>query len=235
MATYPSGLKTYTDKTDGVDFVLAADVNSLQDEVEAIEAELGANPSTTALPSAGQYYPNGNGSTVAARLTNLEAGLTAESTDGSRVGYTLLHSGSFASAPGALSVTGSAYTKLVVVVRITTTGSSSSITLTANSATTVKYGYFNYTSGVPTTGGGSTTGGSFPIGNGAAAASGDTITAELYNVNGSGAKTCTWVNGNGFGSGIATAGGTITSAITSITIACGTYPTTATYSVYGVK
>lgn len=235
MATYPSTLKTYTDKVDGVDLVLAADVNSLQDEVEAIEAELGVSPSDTALPSAGQYYPNGNGSTVAARLTNLEAGLTAESTDGSRVGYTLLHSGNYTSSPGALSVAGSAYTKLVVVVRITTIGSGAGVTVNVNGATTVKYGFFNYTTAVPSTGGGSLTGGAFPISNVATPTSGDTITAEIFNVSGSGAKTCTWVNGAGFGSGIATAGGTITSAVTTITLSSSAYPTTATYSIYGVK
>lgn len=44
-ASFPTSLKTYTDKTDFVDLVQAAHVNSLQDEVEAIEAELGTNPS----------------------------------------------------------------------------------------------------------------------------------------------------------------------------------------------
>jgi len=235
MATYPSALKTYTNKVDGVDTVLAADVNSLQDEVQAIETELGVTPATSALPNAGQYYPNGTGTTVADRLTNLEAGLTAEATDGTRVGYTLLHSGNYTSAPGALSVNGAGYTKLVVVVRITTIGSGAGVTLNVNNATTVKYGYFNFTTAVPSTGGGTLTGGAFAVSNVATPANGDTITAEIYNVNGTGAKTCNWINGAGFGSGIATAGGTITGAVTTLTIASSTYPTTATYSVYGVK
>jgi hypothetical protein len=234
MATYPSTLKTYTNKVDGVDLVLAADVNSLQGEVQAIEAELGVDPSNTALPSAGQYYPNGNGSTVADRLTNLEAGLTAESTDGYHVGYTLLHNGNYTSAPGALAISSGSFFKIVVVIRITS-GASAGVTLNVNNATTVKYGYFNYTTAVPSTGGGSLTGGSFPISNVAVPTSGDTITAEIFNANGSGAKTCSWVNGAGFGSGIATAGGTITSGISTLTISSSAYPTTATYSIYGVK
>jgi hypothetical protein len=230
MATYPNALKTYTNKVDGVDTVLAADVNSLQDEVQAIETELGVTPATSALPNAGQYYPNGTGTTVADRLTNLEAGLTGESTDGYHVGYTLLHSGSFNSAPGALSVEGSAFTKLVIVVRITN-GSGTSVTLTANGSTAnYKQAYVNFSAGAIT----NTVGGSaFSISNAAVPVNNDTITAELFNVNGSGAKTCTWVNGNGFGSGIATG---VTSGVTTITLACtSTYPTSATYSVYGVK
>ncbi|RMD64982.1 hypothetical protein D6833_03605 [Candidatus Parcubacteria bacterium] len=45
MATnYPAGLDSFTTKTDGVDEVVAADVNNLQDAVAAIEAELGTDP-----------------------------------------------------------------------------------------------------------------------------------------------------------------------------------------------
>jgi hypothetical protein len=42
--SYPSSLDAYTPKTDGVDEVLAAHVNSLQDSVVAIETELGTDP-----------------------------------------------------------------------------------------------------------------------------------------------------------------------------------------------
>lgn len=42
-ASYPGSKKTYSDKTAKVDLVAAADINSLQDEVEAIEAELGVD------------------------------------------------------------------------------------------------------------------------------------------------------------------------------------------------
>jgi len=237
-AVFPGGVKTYTDKTDGVSVVLAADINSVQEEVNAVETALGTTPATSVLGtgSIGTYSPvPGALANVSARIKNLEAGLSAESTDGSRVGYTLLYSGNFTSAPGALSVTGSSYIKIVVVIRVTAVSGATSITLNANSATTIKHGYFGYTTGVPTTGGGSTAGTAFPISNGVGPAAGDTITAELFNVSGSGAKPASWVNGTGFGSGIATAGGTIATAITTITIAASTYPTTATYSVYGVK
>jgi len=237
-ATYPGTVKTYTDKIDGTSIVAAADINSVQQEIQAVETALGTNPATSLIPaSVGTYNAAGVSTSLSARVGNLEAGLTANATDGSRVGYTLLYSGNFTSAPGAFSVAGASYTKFVVVINVTTAaGTPSSVLLSANSATTVKYGYFNYTTGVPTAGGGSTAGSSFPISNGAGPASNDTITAELYNANGTGGKPASWVNNTGFGSGIATAGGTITSAITSITItSAAAYPTAATYAVYGVK
>ena len=42
-ASYPGSLKSYTDKTDKVDLVEGAHVNSLQEEVVAIETELGTD------------------------------------------------------------------------------------------------------------------------------------------------------------------------------------------------
>jgi len=236
MATYPNALKTYTNKVDGVDTVLAADINSVQDEVQAIQTELGVNPSDSALPSAGTYNPNGVSTTLSARVANLEAGLTGNATDGARVGYTLLSSGNYTSAPGAISVAGVSYTKLVVVVNVTTVGSATSILLAMNGITTnsYKHGYFNFTTAVPSTGGGSLTAGAFPISNGVAPAAGDSVTAEIYNVNGAGSKTARWVNGTGFGSG-ATVSGAFTGAITSVTLSSTTYPTSATYAIYGVK
>ena len=44
MATYPGGIISYTSKVDGVDDVMASHVNSPQDEIAAIETELGINP-----------------------------------------------------------------------------------------------------------------------------------------------------------------------------------------------
>ena len=43
-ASYPSSIKTFTTKVDSVDYPQAEHVNSLQDEVNAIETELGTNP-----------------------------------------------------------------------------------------------------------------------------------------------------------------------------------------------
>jgi hypothetical protein len=42
-ASYPSSIKSFTTKVDNVDDVMAADVNSIQDEVVAIETALGAS------------------------------------------------------------------------------------------------------------------------------------------------------------------------------------------------
>lgn len=62
MASYPNSIKTFTDKVDGVDIVHAAHVNDLQDEVNAIETELGTNPSAAFA-------------TVGARITSNEGRL----------------------------------------------------------------------------------------------------------------------------------------------------------------
>jgi len=242
-AVYPGSVKTYTDKVNGVNIVDAADINSVQAEVTAIETGVGTSPATTTLGASVGSFTTTPAASLTARVSNLEAGLTSDitsttfagATDGSHVGYTLLYTGNYTSAPGALSISGASYAKIVVVVRITTIGSGTGVTLNVNNASTVKYGFFNYTTGVPTAGGGSTAGGSFPISNVLTPASGDTITAEIYNVNGTGAKTCTWVNGAGFGSAIATAGGTITSAVTTLTLQSSAYPSAATYAIYGVK
>jgi hypothetical protein len=45
MADYPSAIKTFTSKQDGIDLYLAAHINDLQGEVTAIETELGVNVS----------------------------------------------------------------------------------------------------------------------------------------------------------------------------------------------
>jgi len=47
MATYPDNIKTFTTKQDGVEDVLADHINQLQDEITAIEAELGVKPKGT--------------------------------------------------------------------------------------------------------------------------------------------------------------------------------------------
>lgn len=42
-ASYPGSIKSYTTKTDGVDFYLAAHMNSVQEEIVAVQTLLGAN------------------------------------------------------------------------------------------------------------------------------------------------------------------------------------------------
>lgn len=39
-ASYPTSVKAFTSKVDGVDDVMAADINEIQDEVEAVETDL---------------------------------------------------------------------------------------------------------------------------------------------------------------------------------------------------
>lgn len=46
-SAYPGALDSFTPKTDDVDDVLAADVNELQDGLEAVQAELGTDPAGT--------------------------------------------------------------------------------------------------------------------------------------------------------------------------------------------
>jgi hypothetical protein len=66
MTAFPGSLKTYTRQEDvaspvtGVGFINAADINELQEEVEAIEIELGTTPSSA------------DHATVAARFTAVE-------------------------------------------------------------------------------------------------------------------------------------------------------------------
>lgn len=46
-SSFPSSLDSYTANTDGVDDVIAADVNELQEAIVAIETELGTDPAGT--------------------------------------------------------------------------------------------------------------------------------------------------------------------------------------------
>jgi len=60
-ATYPSGQKSFSRRTD-TDDIMATDVNQAYDEIEALEAELGLNPADKTGGTAGTY------ATVKARL-----------------------------------------------------------------------------------------------------------------------------------------------------------------------
>jgi hypothetical protein len=141
-ASYPTSVKTYTDKIDGTDYVKAADVNSLQSEVNAIESTLGTSPQTSALPSsAGTYNASGVSTSVAARLTNVEAGLTnVIATDATHVGYTQLAQQTLATTASTGTVTFSsisqAYQKLVLLLTTNSSSSAVDVTVTLNSTTT---------------------------------------------------------------------------------------------------
>lgn len=44
MAQYPGAIKSFSQRTDGVDTASAIDINTVYDEIEAIQTELGVNP-----------------------------------------------------------------------------------------------------------------------------------------------------------------------------------------------
>lgn len=58
MAAYPSAIKSFSTKTDHVDHVMSVHVNDIQDEITAIETEIGT-------------LPKGGYGDVTARLTDL--------------------------------------------------------------------------------------------------------------------------------------------------------------------
>jgi len=237
-ATYPTGVKTYTNKTDGVSVVLAADINSVQEEVTAIETAVGANPGTTTLGATVGTFTTTPGSSVTARINNLEAGLTGDSTTGARVGYTQIVPTTALATTNTITVTGSSYVKLVVQITVTTAGSGTQITLTPNGATSSKYYYYTYSTGTsaPTGAGNAAGSGGIPITMAVAPTDGYNITVELQNVSNLGQKTATWTNNAGWGNGTFVSGSTIaSSAITTLVLSCTTAPTSATYTVYGVK
>lgn len=81
MATYPGSIVVFTTKYDNVDTVLAADPNTIQAEVAAIESTLGTNPNISGT-SGGTYIPTPSYShaNVGARISNVEYGLVSIST-----------------------------------------------------------------------------------------------------------------------------------------------------------
>lgn len=62
-SAYPGALDSFTPKTDDVDDVLAADVNELQDGLEAVQAELGTDPAGT-YATVKERLDDGNMATV---------------------------------------------------------------------------------------------------------------------------------------------------------------------------
>jgi hypothetical protein len=74
-ASYPTSVKTFTNRQDLRDLVVAADVNIIYDEVTAIETELGVNPSESAGWSGSFSNTQTSWSSVSARLQNIEYGL----------------------------------------------------------------------------------------------------------------------------------------------------------------
>lgn len=78
-ASYPISVRPFTTKVNVLDIVDAADPNSLQEEVVAIETTLGLNPALSTTPSALNSFANSTQfATVVQRLANIETGIVAD-------------------------------------------------------------------------------------------------------------------------------------------------------------
>jgi hypothetical protein len=80
-ASYPASVRPFTTKTNILSVIDAADPNSLQEEVVAIEITLGVNPalSTSVLPTDTFLGSSNQYTTVSARLANIERGIVGDS------------------------------------------------------------------------------------------------------------------------------------------------------------
>jgi hypothetical protein len=80
-ASYPSSIRSFSTKRNTLDIVDAADPNSIQEEVIAIESILGVNPQTSTAPSSSGTFAT-TSTTYAnlnARLANIETGIVSDS------------------------------------------------------------------------------------------------------------------------------------------------------------
>ena len=80
-ASYPASVRPFTTKTNILSVIDAADPNSLQEEVVAIETVLGVNPAlSTSVVSTDSFVTSSTQySTVVARLANIEKGIVGDS------------------------------------------------------------------------------------------------------------------------------------------------------------
>ena len=79
-AVYPSTQKVFTPKTNIQDTVEASHVNTIQEELAAVQSTLGALPQvSTSFSPTGFDATSRTYDTVAARLNNIEKGITADS------------------------------------------------------------------------------------------------------------------------------------------------------------
>jgi|LauGreDrversion4_2_1035121.scaffolds.fasta_scaffold49771_2 hypothetical protein len=80
-ASYPSSIRPFTTKTNILSVIDAADPNSLQEEVVAIETTLGINPALSTSVSSTDVFVSSSSqySTVSLRLANLERGIVGDS------------------------------------------------------------------------------------------------------------------------------------------------------------
>lgn len=76
MASYPSVVKTWVARRDLLDLVVAADVNTLYDEVTATQQELGTSPRVSPTWGGGTFTSSTtNWNSVKERLANIENGV----------------------------------------------------------------------------------------------------------------------------------------------------------------
>ena len=80
-ASYPSSIRSFSTKRNTLDIVDAADPNSIQEEVIAIEGILGVNPNISTAPlSTGTFVTTSTAYTnLTARLANIETGIVSDS------------------------------------------------------------------------------------------------------------------------------------------------------------
>jgi hypothetical protein len=79
-ASYPSSIRSFSTKRNTLDIVDAADPNSIQEEVIAIEGILGVNPNISTAPlSTGTFVTTSTAYTnLNARLANIETGIVSD-------------------------------------------------------------------------------------------------------------------------------------------------------------
>jgi hypothetical protein len=97
-ATFPSSVRNFTAKVDIQDTILADHVNSLQDEVRAVETTIGTSPLTSVYT--GSFAQTATWPTLSARLANIEYGLVNGT--GSGTAYVGINGGSTVTAGAGL-------------------------------------------------------------------------------------------------------------------------------------
>jgi hypothetical protein len=99
-ASYPASVRTFVSRTDFSDILLADHVNSLQNEVSAVEQAIGVSPGVSTSPSPSTGFMSGaTYATLIARLANIENGIVGDT-------HTQYLKKTGGTVSGALTVTG---------------------------------------------------------------------------------------------------------------------------------
>jgi len=107
-ATYPSSVRTFTTHVNTTEVIDAGHPNAIQEEVIAIETELGTNPHLTSSFSSSGFSSTPSNTaiqTVNARLNNIESGLVADVHPQYMKNSTVTAAGDLVYASGAQAVT----------------------------------------------------------------------------------------------------------------------------------